>query len=121
MPRRNPERTPAGEAAHPAMSEEVLEAVARRFRALSTPSRLRILNALMGGPLAMGALVARSGLEQSNLSRQVGELEQEGLVRRTRTGRRVTVEIVDASLFTLCEVVCGALEAQAEADRARFV
>lgn len=93
-----------------ALPEHLLEAVARRFRALGVPSRLRILNALMNGPLGMGDLEDATGLEQSNLSRQVTELEREGCVTRTRAGRTVEVEIADPSLHALCKLVCGALE-----------
>ena len=69
--------------------EEHLEAAARRFRTLGVPSRLRILSALMDGPLGMAELESATGLEQSNLSRQVTELEREGCVARLRTGRTV--------------------------------
>ena len=92
-----------------ALPEELLEVIARRFRTLGVPSRLRILNALMAGPLGMGALEHTTGLEQSNLSRQVTELEREGCVLRTRAGRSVEVEIADPTLRRLCELVCGSL------------
>ena len=91
------------------LPEHLLEAVARRFRALGVPSRLRVLNALMNGPMGMGELEDATGLEQSNLSRQVTELEREGCVARTRSGRSVEVEIADPTLFALCELVCGSL------------
>ena len=92
-----------------ALPEHLLEAVARRFRALGVPSRLRILGALMEGPLGMAELEEVTGLEQSNLSRQITELEREGCVARLRSGRTVEVEIADPSLRELCELVCGAL------------
>lgn len=95
-----------------AVPEAMLESVARRFRALGVPSRLRILSALMDGPLGMAELTARTGLEQSNLSRQVTELEREGCVVRRREGRSVEVEIADPSLRRLCELVCDALGAR---------
>jgi len=92
-----------------ALPEEILDAVARRFRTLGVPSRLRILNLLMGGPVGMAELGEASGLEQSNLSRQVTELEREGCVARRRVGRTVQVEIADHTLRDLCGLVCGAL------------
>ena len=45
----------------PALPDHLLEAVARRFRALGVPSRLRILNALMNGPLGMFELAQATG------------------------------------------------------------
>jgi len=91
------------------LPEHMLEVVAERFRALGVPSRLRILKALMGGPQGMTELEAATGLEQSNLSRQVTELERAGCVLRLRRGRTVEVGIADPSLRDLCELVCGAL------------
>lgn len=100
--------------AHRPLTEAQLEAVARRFRALGIPSRLRILDALMNGPRTIGELTDATGLSQSNLSRQVTELETAGLVARTRTGREVEVEICDPTVAQLCELVCGSLRAHAE-------
>jgi len=94
------------------LPEHLLEAVARRFRVLAVPSRLRILNALMNGPLGMSELEELTDIEQSNLSRQVSELEREGCVVRRRNGRSVDVEIADPTLRELCDLVCGALDAQ---------
>lgn len=92
-----------------ALPEEHLEAAARRFRTLGVPSRLRILKQLMGGPQGMTELQEATGLEQSNLSRQVTELEREGCVARIRRGRSVGVEIADPTLRELCALVCGSL------------
>lgn len=98
-----------------ALPEELLEAIAQRFRTLGVASRLRILSSLMEGPLGMSELVEATGLEQSNLSRQVTELEREGCVARIRAGRTVEVEIADPTLRSLCELVCGALTDEGDA------
>ena len=85
---------------HTPLSEAQLELVAERFRALAVPSRLRVLNALMGGALGMSELAEATGLQQSNLSRQVTELERAGCVARVRDGREVTVQIADPKPIT---------------------
>ena len=95
------------------LPDALLQDVADRFRALSSVSRLRILNALMAGPLGMGELIQVTGLEQSNLSRHVRELELAGCIARERDGRTVRVAISDPSLEALCGLVCGALADQA--------
>lgn len=100
------------------LSDAQLEAVARRFRALAVPSRLRILDGLLAGPLPMSELADETGLTQSNLSRQVTELEREGCVERDRRGREVVVRIADPSLAQLCELVCGALQERAATTQA---
>ncbi len=95
------------------LPEALLEAAAERFRTLGVPSRLRILSALMEGPFGLSELQRRTGLEQSNLSRQVTELERGGCVVRRRSGRTVEVEICDPTLRELCDLVCGALAERA--------
>jgi len=116
--KRKPSRP--GKTPKPAMPDELLEQVARRFQALSVPSRLRILNSLMNGPRSMADLATETGLEQSNLSRQVKELELAGCVARAKTGRSVQVEIADPTLQELCELVCTSLVRRL-ADRQRVL
>ena len=96
-----------------ALPDALLQDVAERFRALSSVSRLKVLNALMQGPLGMGELMEATGLEQSNLSRHVRELELSGCISREREGRTVRVAIADPSLEALCGLVCGSLADQA--------
>ena len=91
----------------------LLDQVAARFRALGAPSRLRILDALMEGPLQVADLATATGLRPSNLSRHIQALESAGCVLRERVGRSVRVAIADPSLHALCELVCGALRDQA--------
>ncbi len=106
--------------AHAPLTDGQIDQVAARFRALSEPSRLRVLNALMDGPRGMGDLMQFTGLQQSNLSRQVTELERAGCVARERRGREVVVWIADPSLAALCELVCGALQQRSAADGAAW-
>jgi DNA-binding transcriptional ArsR family regulator len=94
---------------HPVMSAETMEMVARRFHVLGCASRVRIINSLMGGPLGMNAVKDATGLEQSNLSRQVKELELGGWVAKERIGQSVTVRIADPILFEMCRLVCGGM------------
>lgn len=94
---------------HPLLSDETLDLVARRFTALSDPVRLRILNTLMQGELSVGELIEETGLEQSNVSRQLGVLRREGIVARRGEGNRGFYRIDDESVVRLCELVCGSL------------
>ena len=103
-----------------ALPPALLASVAERFRVLGSVSRLQVLSALMDGPLGMAELMAATGLEQSNLSRHVRELERAGCVARRRSGRSVAVEISDPTLMALCDLVCGALRERAEAEHARL-
>ena len=106
---------------HEPLSDEVLEAVATRFRLMGATSRLRILNALLDGPRSMGELQEATGLEQSNLSRRVSELESGGCVSRRRQGRRVIVEVSDDTLKELCTLVCGSIKEHFERASTPFL
>jgi len=96
-------------ALHPPMTDEALELVAGRFRALSDPSRLRLLNLLMQGERSVQELVDESGLTQTNVSRHLGLLRREGVVTRNREGNRALYRIADPSIEKLCTLVCGGL------------
>jgi DNA-binding transcriptional ArsR family regulator len=87
-----------------------LETIAARFKVLSEPTRLLVLNALKAGPLHVNALVEATGLNQANLSRHLQVLHAHRFVARRREGLFVYYEIADDSVFTLCEVVCGPVE-----------
>lgn len=60
---------------------EVTAAVdAAMFSALGEPSRLRIVEALRGGPLSVGAIVERLGIGQPQASKHLRALSDAGLV-----------------------------------------
>jgi DNA-binding transcriptional ArsR family regulator len=92
------------------LPEPVVELVARRFRVLAEPTRIRLLDTLRtSGPTSVGELGTRLGLTQQNTSKHLTVLANEGLVGRTRIGNTAVYAITDPTVFTLCEVVCDAL------------
>lgn len=93
-------------AAHPLLSDEALELIAARFRMLSEPMRLRLLNTLRDHEMSVGELVEQTGAGQANVSKHLGMLLDSGLVARRREGNLVYYRIADESIFTLCDVVC---------------
>jgi ArsR family transcriptional regulator len=94
------------------LSDQALRLVAARFRVLSDPNRLRILNRLMTGELGVGELLEATGLEQSNVSRHLAVLRREGLVERRADGNRAVYRIIEPSIVQLCEIVCGGIVGQ---------
>jgi DNA-binding transcriptional ArsR family regulator len=93
---------------HP-LPDPLVELVAQRFRVLSEPARIKLLDALRAGPASVGELAARVGLSQQNASKHLGVLHSAGLLQRTRTGNTAQYAIADPSVFTLCELVCDSL------------
>ncbi len=94
---------------HLPLSEEALGLVAARFRALGDPARLRLLDALMQHEASVQELVSTSGLAQPNVSKHLALLRREGVVARRSEGNRAIYRVIDPSVRTLCEIVCGGL------------
>jgi DNA-binding transcriptional ArsR family regulator len=103
---------------HP-LTDSLVELISERFRALSEPTRIRLLDRLRDGEATVGELTAATGATQQNVSKHLGVLTAAGILGRERDGNFVRYRIVDPTIFELCELVCGRLREQsAEFDRA---
>ena len=98
-----------------ALTPEVLQLIADRFKALAEPARLQLLQCLRGGEMAVGELVEQTGFGQANVSKHLQHLHNLGFVRRRKEGLFVFYAITDKSVFQLCDVMCGRLEAESKA------
>ncbi len=96
---------------HP-LPEAVVELIARRFRVLGEPIRIKLLEHLRNGEATVTDLVAATGTTQQNVSKHLGVLLQAGIVARRKEGTASYYSIADESVFRLCEDVCGTLERQ---------
>lgn len=92
-----------------AMSDELIELIAARFRVLSEPMRLKILNALGREELNVNDIVLATGSGQANISKHLGILFKEGVVTRRKEGLNTFYRVADESIFALCESVCATL------------
>ena len=99
------------------LTPEVLVLVAERFKALAEPARLTILNTLRTREMTVGELVEETGLGQANVSKHLQLLHSLGFVRRRKEGLYVYYELADESVFHLCDVMCGRIEAELRARR----
>lgn len=88
------------------MSDKMIELIARRFRTLGEPYRLRMLQLLEGSEMSVGDLVAALDGNQPNVSKHLQILYDAGLVSRRREGNRILYSISDPMIFRLCELVC---------------
>ena|SRR5438105_15826765 len=96
-----------------ALSPGQVEAVARLFAVLSEPSRLVLLQALRGGPLTVSQLMDACSMKQANVSKHLGVLYDQRLVKRQRQGVSIRYQIADPMVFALCNLVCGKMEREA--------
>ena len=99
--------------AHKSLDAAQLQAVAELFAVLSEGSRLRILQILQRGPMAVGELVEHSGLKQANMSKQLGILFSAGIIDRRQDGNRAIYSIKLPLVFEICELVCRGVAEQA--------
>jgi DNA-binding transcriptional ArsR family regulator len=103
---------PNKDLAHPILTDEALELLSARFRALGDPGRLRILNLLMQGESAVQDLADAAGMAQATVSRHLGRLRREGIVQRRSEGHKSIYRVQDRTVIEICEIVCGGLADQ---------
>ena len=95
------------------LTPNAAELIARRFLALSDPTRLRIVDLLRTREEAsVRELTEALGTSQQNVSKHLATLHAEGFVSRRKQGTSSIYAIADPSVFELCEQVCGGIEAQ---------
>ncbi|MDF1763189.1 MAG: metalloregulator ArsR/SmtB family transcription factor [Oleibacter sp.] len=92
-----------------AMSDEMMELVAQRFRILSDPMRLKILHQLQTGEKSVTELVDLTQASQPNVSKHLSTLRTHGLVRRRQQGNMALFSIAAPFIFELCETVCDSM------------
>ena len=101
------------------MPPEALSLVAARFKVLSEPLRLRIIQALEDGELSVNEITEEVESSQPNVSKHLKVLQDAGIVGRRQEGTTIYCFVADQSVLELCDVVCSSvrdrLHAQAQA------
>ena len=105
-------RSRTAPAADKPLSDAALAMIADRFRALSEPVRLRLLNTLMAGERNVTQLVAAAGTGQANVSKHLSILKQSGMIATRREGLSTICFISDPSIYQLCEIMCTRLKTE---------
>jgi len=83
------------------MDDQSFASLADMFKALSDPTRLRIVSLLAEAELCVCDLAAALGMEQSAVSHQLRTLRDMHLVRRRREGRRIFYALDDEHVADL--------------------
>jgi DNA-binding transcriptional ArsR family regulator len=100
---------------HP-LTSDAADLIARRFRALADPTRLRILDLLREREEAsVGEITEALGGSQQNTSKHLAALRAEGFLARRKEGTSSLYRIADSGVLDLCERVCTGIESQLEA------
>lgn len=98
----------------------MLELIARRFRLLGEPLRLRILQVLERGEVTVNAIVEILQANQPNVSKHLKLLYDGGLVGRRREGTSILYFIADPVIFRVCELVCRSAKKEARSTLAKI-
>jgi DNA-binding transcriptional ArsR family regulator len=94
---------------HP-IPDELAELIARRFKLLGEPMRVKLLDRLRSGESTVQELAGSVGTTQQNVSKHLGALAEAGILGRRKQGNFVYYAIVDDSIWQLCNDVCGSVE-----------
>jgi DNA-binding transcriptional ArsR family regulator len=96
---------------HP-LPEPLADVIARRFRVLGEPTRIRLLDRLREGEATVLELTEALDASQQNVSRHLQVLLEAGILSRRKHGTYAYYSIADEGVLGLCEQVCGSLQRQ---------
>ena len=85
--------------------DRVYERASDLFGLLSTPTRLRIVCALMEGECNVSDLVERLAVSQPTMSQHLGVLYRAGILGRRRDGAQVFYRVDHEQVRSLCGAV----------------
>ena len=85
-------------------SDEKIEIMSARFKALCEPSRLKILLALGGGELCVEHITKAVGGNQSAVSHQLKTLKDNRIVKCRRSGKKILYSLSDWHIMTMIEL-----------------
>jgi len=95
------------------LNPDAAELIARRFRALSDPTRLRILDYLRNHEEAsVGELTQELGTSQQNVSKHLSALHAEGFVSRRKRGTSSLYRITDPGVHEICDGISAGIESK---------
>lgn len=87
------------------LTDGELEKIARHFRLLGEPMRLKILQSVCRGPRTVGDIVSEVGATQANVSKHLSLLADAGILTRQKDGQCVYYGLKDPLTLKVCELV----------------
>jgi len=101
-------------------SEQLLQRIAERLKAMADPMRLKILHTIHDGERCVNDILAEVGGSQANVSKHLSVLRRAGLVDCRREGVNVFYTIIDPTVFEICRSVCDSMEKKLNAEKAEI-
>jgi len=87
------------------LTEEELRHLAKRFKLLGEPMRLKILQSVCHEPLTVNEIVEATGSTQANISKHLALLAAADILKREKDGQCVYYGLKDKLVMQLCELV----------------
>ena len=87
------------------LDDRELADVARHFKLLGEPMRLKILQAVCREPRTVSDIVTATGATQANVSKHLSLLATAGILTRKKDGQFVYYGMKDSLTLKLCELV----------------
>lgn len=84
--------------------EDLIEIISQIFKALSDPTRIKIIYALMNGPLCVSDIAILLDMSQSSISHQLALLRNQNLIKVKRKGRRAYYSLDDEHVLCIFKV-----------------
>lgn len=94
-----PRTAAARSALSPEHQQALREFKAGVFQVLAHPTRIHVIECLGDGPLTVGSLLERIGVEPANLSQHLGVLRAKQLVTTRKDGNQVWYALRDPMLI----------------------
>jgi DNA-binding transcriptional ArsR family regulator len=94
------------------LPDDLVELIARRFRVIGEPMRIRLLDRLRDGEATVSELSEALSASQQNISKHLAVLADVGILGRRKHGNHVYYRVVDEGVYALCEEVCGSVQQQ---------
>ena len=88
-----------------ALTDGELEKIARHFRLLGEPMRLKILQAVCRRPRPVNEIVAAVDSTQANVSKHLALLAAAGILKREKDGQSVYYGVKNPAVVRLCDLV----------------
>ncbi|MDD5139199.1 MAG: metalloregulator ArsR/SmtB family transcription factor [Verrucomicrobiales bacterium] len=87
------------------LGDAELADVARHFKLLGEPMRLKILQVVCREAQTVGDIVSATGASQANVSKHLALLAAAGMLTREKDGQNVYYGLKDRLTVKLCELV----------------
>jgi len=92
------------------VDEKVYEAEAEYFKALSHPTRIKIVQYLKGGERCVCEIVPYLKEEQSNVSRHLAALKRVGILSSRKEGVSVYYKVQDENVYKILDLALSSVK-----------